>query len=156
MNAVAPPGLKSGPRRSGAEDEAVRLTIDFDDADDLAGLANSAGQPTPNSGRKTDGGKASKAARASVAPPPDQQHVPSVPPQLASIEVTLSVEIGSKMVPLRELLALEPGQLFALDRMTTEPVTILVNGKPFAHGEVVAIGERFGVRLLDLLPGGSL
>ena len=49
----------------------------------------------------------------------------------------------------------EPGQLFALDRMTHEPVTILVNGKPFANGEVVAMGERFGVRLLNILPGGA-
>ena len=79
-----------------------------------------------------------------------------MPAQLAAIEVTLSVEVGSRMIPLRELLEVEPGQLFALDRMTNEPVTILVNGKPFAHGEVVAMGERFGVRLIDLLPGGSL
>ena len=78
-----------------------------------------------------------------------------VPAQLASIEVTLSVEIGNRLVPLRDLLTVEPGQLFALDRMTHEPVTILVNGKPFAHGEVVAMGERFGVRLLDLLPCGK-
>jgi len=78
-------------------------------------------------------------------------HGLTVPPQLAGIEVTLTVEIGSHRLPLKDLLSIDPGQLFALDRMTSEPVSILVNGKPFAQGEIVAIGDRFGVRLLDIV-----
>ena len=111
--------------------------MDYDDA----------GEALPEThGARADGG-------ADSAPHmPAQPHVPA---QLASIEVTLSVEVGNRMVPLRDLLTVEPGQLFALDRMTHEPVTILVNGKPFANGEVVAMGERFGVRLLNILPGGA-
>lgn len=156
MNAVAPPGLKPGQRRSGtAEEEAVRLTIDYDDVADLSGLA-----PAEGSGGKTESTRQPKGkSRGTAAPTPDSSaggSLPGVPPHFASIEVTLSVEIGSRMIPLRELMSVEPGQLFALDRMTNEPVTILVNGKPFAQGEVVAMGERFGVRLIDLLPGGTL
>jgi len=80
----------------------------------------------------------------------------NVPPQLAGIEVTLTVEIGSHRLPLKDLLSIDPGQLFALDRMTADPVAILVNGKPFALGEIVAIGDRFGVRLVDIVnPEGS-
>ena len=158
MNAVAPPGLKPGPRRSGtAEDEAVRLTMDYDDAPEIGQVerAEEAG-----AGRKGEGGRQPKAkprvGGEGVADAGAARGLPGVPAHFASIEVNLSVEIGSRMVPLRELMSVEPGQLFALDRMTNEPVTILVNGKPFAHGEVVAMGERFGVRLIDLLPGGSL
>mgnify|MGYP001081367708 CR=1 FL=1 len=78
-----------------------------------------------------------------------------VPPQLAATEVLLSVEVGSHLLPLRDLLDVEAGQLFTLDRMTNEPVTVLVNGRPFATGEIVAIGDHFGVRLLDILSGES-
>lgn len=177
MNAVAPPGLKADQRRS-AEEEGVRLTIDFDDVDDLGeplphsatndAEGPSAGDPVAKPG-SVKGAKAGRPGPAQtdpanaahgdpVRPSPARKAdtgLPNVPPQLASIEVTLSVEVGNRLIPLRDLLAVEPGQLFALDRMTHEPVTILVNGKPFAHGEVVAIGERFGVRLLDILPGGG-
>ena len=76
-------------------------------------------------------------------------------PLLAGIEVTLSVEIGSHRLPLRELMTVDPGQIFALDRMTNEPVCVLVNGKPFARGEIVAMGDRFGVRIVELSAGGA-
>ena len=150
MNAVAPPGLKAGARRSStprADDENIRLTIDFDDAEAAAAAHADAAR-----GRHGTSGGDNKAGNEAGSP---ADTGPYVPAQLASIEVTLSVEVGNRLVPLRELLTVEPGQLFALDRMTHEPVTILVNGKPFAHGEVVAMGERFGVRLLDILPGGN-
>jgi len=98
-------------------------------------------------------------------PPPPPRHAPrapslpaaslGMPAQLSGIEVTLSVEIGSHRLSLRDLLSVEPGQLVPLDRMTSEPVDILVNGKPFARGEVVAIGDRFGVRLTELVDGSD-
>jgi flagellar motor switch protein FliN/FliY len=173
MNAVTPPGLKAGARRTEigrAEEEAVRLTIDFDDMEEQAAPAT---EPAPELSPEP-AAKPARAAPRRAEPIPDEappsgagmpnstpQHpapeaaAPQVPPQLAAIEVTLSVEVGSRLVPLRELLSVEPGQLFTLDRMTNEPVTILVNGRPFAQGEVVAMGERFGVRLIDILPGGA-
>ena len=73
-----------------------------------------------------------------------------LPPLLAGIEVTLSVEIGSHRLPLGDLMAVDPGQIFALDRLTSEPVSVLVNGKPFARGEIVTMGDRFGVQLLEI------
>lgn len=167
MNAVAPPGLEAAARRSDprhADDENVRLTIDFEDSDEDAPVEPSAAAAQP--GATAPASDDPFAAEPLRGPRPDRAAQSAkgasvaeagayVPAQLASIEVTLSVEIGNRLVPLRDLLTVEPGQLFALDRMTHEPVTILVNGKPFAHGEVVAMGERFGVRLLDLLPGGK-
>ena len=79
---------------------------------------------------------------------------PGLSPLLAGIEVTLSVEIGSHRLPLRDLMTVDPGQIFALDRMTNEPVSVLVNNKPFARGEIVAIGDRFGVRIVELCAPG--
>ena len=78
-------------------------------------------------------------------------HRIGMPAQLSSIQVTLSVQIGSSALPLRDLLAVEPGQLVPLDKLTSDPVDIFVNGRIFARGEVVAIGNRFGVRLLELV-----
>lgn len=111
------------------------------------------GMPPPGSAARraaapADAGEPAAAERCAKSPP--------VPPQLAGIEVTLTVEIGAHRLPLKDLLSVDPGQLFALDRMTSEPVSILVNGKPFARGEIVAIGDRFGVRLLDIVAPGSL
>jgi flagellar motor switch protein FliN/FliY len=71
-------------------------------------------------------------------------------PTLARIDVTVTVEIGRTRMTLSELASVTPGELVALDRMTEEPVDVLVNGRLFARGEVVALGAAFGVRLLDL------
>ena len=157
MNAVSPPGLKADARRKAVVEEGVRLTIELDEADERAAAETTppqAGASAPGAG---PAGRRKPAQQPEAAAPPRSAGAaaPAMPAQLAAIEVTLSVEVGSRMIPLRELLEVEPGQLFALDRMTNEPVTILVNGKAFAHGEIVAIGERFGVRLLDILPSGA-
>ncbi len=131
----------------------------------ISGSASNSGPPEP-AGAATGEPSPASAARRRQSPPgaepngsvstaqpaPQTPAQPlAMPPQLAGIEVTLTVEIGSHRLPLKDLLSIDPGQLFALDRMTTEPVSILVNGKPFAHGEIVAIGDRFGVRLLDIV-----
>ncbi|MCG2841957.1 FliM/FliN family flagellar motor switch protein [Sandaracinobacter sp. RS1-74] len=158
MNAVAPPGLKAETRRAANRAAArggeagARVTVDYDEPADPLEAPATAPRPkdAPKDALKDALKDSGRAAGGGAAPAAGQS---PVPPQLAAIEVALSVEVGSRMIPLRELLSVEPGQLFALDRMTSEPVTILVNGRPFARGEVVAIGERFGVRLLDLLPG---
>jgi flagellar motor switch protein FliN/FliY len=73
-----------------------------------------------------------------------------VPPALARIDVTVTVEVGRRRMTLAEILASESGEVIALDRLTDEPVDILVNGKLFARGEIVAVGDSFGVRLLAL------
>lgn len=69
---------------------------------------------------------------------------------LGAIEVRLSVEVGAARLTLAELAALEPGAVFELDRRSDERIDILVNDRLLAKGEVVTIGDRFGVRILDL------
>lgn len=74
-----------------------------------------------------------------------------VPGRISAITVTLSVELGRQQVALGDLMAGAPGQFFTLDRLTSEPVDIMVNGQLFARGEVVVIDDRFGVRLSELV-----
>lgn len=69
-----------------------------------------------------------------------------------AVEVRLTVEVGAAKMTLSALAALGPGATFELDRRTDERIDILVNDQLLAKGEVVAIGDRFGVRILELLP----
>ncbi|MGR9091361.1 MAG: flagellar motor switch protein FliN [Gammaproteobacteria bacterium] len=67
------------------------------------------------------------------------------------IPVTLSVEIGQTSVSIRNLLQLNQGSVVELDRLAGEPLDVLVNGTLVAHGEVVVINEKFGIRLTDVV-----
>ena len=69
---------------------------------------------------------------------------------LGGIEMRLSVEVGATRLTLAEIAALEPGGVIALDRRSDERLDIFVNDRLLAKGEVVTIGERFGVRIVEL------
>jgi flagellar motor switch protein FliN/FliY len=76
------------------------------------------------------------------------------PPNLESIldiPVTLSVEIGSAKISIRNLLQLNQGSVVELDRLAGEPLNVLVNGTLVAHGEVVVVNDKFGIRLTDVV-----
>ena len=70
---------------------------------------------------------------------------------LMSVPVRVTVELGRARMPLADLVELGPGSLIELDREAHEPADILVNGKVVAHGEVITIGESYGVRITDVL-----
>lgn len=70
---------------------------------------------------------------------------------LMDVPVTLSVMIGKCKMPIKELLALNKGAVVELDKEVSEPLDLLVNGKLFAHGEVVVSGDKFGLRLVDIV-----
>ncbi len=69
---------------------------------------------------------------------------------IQEIDVRLTVELGRKNLPLREILALGENSVVELDRLTDEPLDIMVNGRLIARGEVVAQGNRFAIRILEL------
>jgi flagellar motor switch protein FliN len=71
--------------------------------------------------------------------------------RLSDVPVELAVEIGRTRMTVGETLELRPGSIVVLDRMAGEPVDLLVNGTPIAHGEVVVIDEEFGLRITDVL-----
>lgn len=70
---------------------------------------------------------------------------------LGQIEMRLSVEIGAARLTLAALSALEPGGIVELDRRSDELIDILVNDRLLARGEVVTVGDRFGVRLVEIV-----
>lgn len=70
---------------------------------------------------------------------------------LMDVPVTLSVEIGKKRMPINDLVSLTPGSIVELDKEHSAPLDLLVNGTLIARGEVVVIGKRFGLRLVDVV-----
>jgi flagellar motor switch protein FliN len=70
---------------------------------------------------------------------------------LAQIPLRLSVEIGSVSRSMQDLLDLQQGAVVVLDRPIDEPVDILANGTVIARGEVVNAGERYGVRITEIV-----
>ncbi|MGS4946762.1 flagellar motor switch protein FliN [Meridianimarinicoccus sp. RP-17] len=70
---------------------------------------------------------------------------------LENIKVRMTVEVGRTEITIRELLRLSEGSVVELDRLAGDPLDILVNGTPIAKGEVVIVGERFGIRFGDIV-----
>ncbi|TCS42424.1 flagellar motor switch protein FliN [Reinekea marinisedimentorum] len=70
---------------------------------------------------------------------------------ILDIPVTISMEVGSTEIPIRNLLQLNQGSVIELDRLAGEPLDVLVNGRLIAHGEVVMVNEKFGIRLTDVV-----
>jgi flagellar motor switch protein FliN/FliY len=70
---------------------------------------------------------------------------------LQDVDVKLTVEIGSTCLSLRELLALGEASVIELDREANDLLDVFVNGTLIGRGEVVTVGERFGVKLTELV-----
>ncbi len=90
----------------------------------------------PDSGRSDEGGN------------PDMDVILDIP-------VTISMEVGNTQIPIRNLLQLNQGSVIELDRLAGEPLDVLVNGTLIAHGEVVMVNEKFGIRLTDVISPGE-
>ena len=70
---------------------------------------------------------------------------------ILDIPVNISMEVGSTEISIRNLLQLNQGSVIELDRLAGEPLDVLVNGTLIAHGEVVVVNEKFGIRLTDVI-----
>ncbi|WP_084004624.1 flagellar motor switch protein FliN [Terasakiispira papahanaumokuakeensis] len=70
---------------------------------------------------------------------------------IMDIPVTISMEVGSTEIAIRNLLQLNQGSVIELDRLAGEPLDVKVNGTLIAHGEVVMVNEKFGIRLTDVV-----
>ena len=79
-----------------------------------------------------------------------QEDIAKLLERLMDIPLNLEVVVGSTRIQIRELINIGPGSVLELDRETTEPVDIKVNGKLVAKGELVVVGERFGVRITEI------
>ncbi len=74
---------------------------------------------------------------------------------LQDVEVRLSVEVGGTTLTIRDLLALSEGSVVELDRYASEMLDVLANGRLLAKGEVVTVGDRLGVRVLEIVTPGE-
>ena len=70
---------------------------------------------------------------------------------ILDIPVSISMEVGNTDITIRNLLQLNQGSVIELDRLAGEPLDVLVNGTLIAHGEVVVVNEKFGIRLTDVI-----
>ncbi|KTD41629.1 flagellar motor switch protein FliN [Legionella parisiensis] len=70
---------------------------------------------------------------------------------ILDIPVSVTVEIGRTKMTIRNLLQLNQGGIVALDCLAGDPLDVLVNGTLVAHGEVVVVNDKFGVRLTDIV-----
>jgi len=91
----------------------------------------------------------------------DELQDQSAPPEAGSgdpkldvildIPVTMTMEVGQTEIPIRNLLKLNQGSVVELDRVAGEPLDVRVNGTLIAHGEVVVVNDRYGIRLTDVI-----
>ena len=71
---------------------------------------------------------------------------------ILDVPVTLSLEVGRAQMSVGRLLRLTQGSVVELDRHAGEPLDVLVNGALVAHGEIVIVNDKFGIRLTDVIP----
>jgi flagellar motor switch protein FliN len=104
----------------------------------------------------------STASNAAEAQPAELGNLKAEPPDpgvnrelnldvVLDIPVTLSIEVGRSRLSIRNLLQLNQGSVVELDRATGEALDVYVNGTLIAHGEVVVVNEKFGIRLTDVI-----
>ena len=86
--------------------------------------------------------------------PVNSQDMPVNLELLLDVPVSLTVELGSTKLPMKEVLALTSGSVVTLDKVAEDPVELLVNGKLLARGEVVVVDNKFGIKITEIL-GGS-
>ena len=70
---------------------------------------------------------------------------------ILDVPITLSMEVGRSRITIRDLLQLNPGSVIKLQRAVGDPMDILVNGCLVAKGEVVVVGDQFGIRIADVV-----
>lgn len=128
---------ESGDSNDGVEDEwaaamAEAEAVDNGAADDIQSAPLESFQATPTPGLEQGDGA------------PDLDVILDIP-------VTLSMEVGNTSIPIRNLLQLNQGSVIELDRLAGEPLDVLINGTLIAHGEVVMVNDKFGIRLTDVV-----
>jgi len=75
---------------------------------------------------------------------------------LRDIDVEITLEIGRKRMKIADVVKLGPGRTVELDKLAGEPLELLVNGRVIGRGEAIVVGDRYGIRITEILaPEGS-
>jgi flagellar motor switch protein FliN/FliY len=131
-------------------------------ADEWAAALSEAGDASQDDIDALMAGNAAPAAPVAPRAPMEEFGMAPKAPTIAGLEgpnldvildipVTISMEVGHTDINIRNLLQLNQGSVIELDRLAGEPLDVMVNGTLIAHGEVVTINDRFGVRLTDVV-----
>lgn len=70
---------------------------------------------------------------------------------LRDVEVELTLEIGRRRMRISDVMKLGPGRLVELDKQAGEPLELLVNGRLIGRGEAVVVGERYAIRITEIV-----
>lgn len=70
---------------------------------------------------------------------------------LRDVEVELTIEIGRKRMRIADVVKLGPGRTVELDKMAGEPLELLVNGRIIGRGEAVVVGDRYAIRITEIV-----
>ena len=131
-------------------------------ADEWAAALSEAGDASQDDIDAMMAGNAAPAAPVAPRAPMEEFGMTPRAPTIAGLEgpnldvildipVTISMEVGNTDISIRNLLQLNQGSVIELDRLAGEPLDVLVNGTLIAHGEVVVVNEKFGIRLTDVI-----
>lgn len=139
----------TSPEEQALADEWAAALSEAGDAgqDDIDAMLAAQEQPKPQAPR-------APMEEFGSAPPTSNLPVNLEGPNLdviLDIPVSISMEVGNTDITIRNLLQLNQGSVIELDRLAGEPLDVLVNGTLIAHGEVVVVNEKFGIRLTDVI-----
>jgi len=119
---------------------------------EMAATNNGAGTGEPDGpcGDETRGRQAPPAARAAGQAKRDRQSQKWNMDLVLDVELGVIVSFGETQMQLKDVLKLGVGSVIELDRTVQDPVTVLVNEKPIATGEVVMVDSNYGVKVLQV------
>ena len=72
---------------------------------------------------------------------------------LLDIPLSLTVELGSTKLPMKDVIALCNGSVITLDKQAEAPVELLINGKLLARGEVIIVDNKLGIKITEIISG---
>ena len=119
----------------------------------------SAPEPAPQAAPQAAPEPAPQAApqAAPAAAPVAAASVLSTPKQidaLANVQMEVTIEVGRTLLPIGQLLQLQPGQIVELDREVGTPLDMYINGTLLARGEIVVVDDQFGFRVTSVVAAG--
>jgi flagellar motor switch protein FliN/FliY len=141
-----------------AEESPDQAGMDEDLADEWAAAMSEAGETEEGEGLEDEWATAMNEQEAKPVqletlsnPQVSTGEVGSDLDLIMDIPVVLSMELGNTEIAIRNLMQLTQGSVVELDRFAGEPLDVLVNGTLIAHGEVVVVNDKYGIRLTDVV-----
>ena len=107
-------------------------------------------ESVPNSSAEEPSGESSPPDGISISAPAVKTNNAEKLSFLQNIEVQLAVEVGRTNMTIKDLLLLNEGSIVELDQMAGDPLNIIVNGANIAKGEIVMVGDKFGIRFVEI------